>query len=378
MTYGYNDPKTHARIMAKFTVETGPYLTLVTPAHVDSGREKSPIPATARSRPRLQRGAVCCQDTILSRDERSEKRPPTVATESYPFCCKGHSLVYTTQYTSGGLFPVSFRHGLRQLTRRIQAVSGLDLWTFAFGTQTEEPQIRCTIEYCGPTEQLQFCRASIDPTITSETQTSPSSFKASMTTATTTTTATRSRLREKSVVEDEDYAYAGFGYLEDSSDEDEETLTQEHINHELVQRRYRIEERMRQDTLIKQELLGLCHMACGLFQEENRAARAPPTIMSLLRKGSPWSKGTWREGEWRHDCVDYTSMAGSYQGSSSSKGAPSLPNIAQVEQGEWQKLCIATIEFLALQSLRWGGNTANAELSRLRTSVGPNAWIYHE
>ncbi|KAG0375842.1 hypothetical protein BGX24_008588 [Mortierella sp. AD032] len=75
----------------------------------------------------------------------------------------------------------------------------------------------------------------------------------------------------------------------------------------LLQRRILMEERKRRDTLLKEELLGLCHMACGLFMVKNRRRPeqgGPQSIMTLMRQGSPWKQGVWREGEWRHAPID--------------------------------------------------------------------------
>ncbi|KAG0281124.1 hypothetical protein BGZ95_006616 [Linnemannia exigua] len=75
----------------------------------------------------------------------------------------------------------------------------------------------------------------------------------------------------------------------------------------LLQRRILMEERKRRDTLLKEELLGLCHMACGLFMVKNQRRPeqgGPQSIMTLLRQGSPWKQGVWREGEWRHAPID--------------------------------------------------------------------------
>ncbi|KAK3813710.1 MAG: hypothetical protein JOS17DRAFT_779358 [Linnemannia elongata] len=73
------------------------------------------------------------------------------------------------------------------------------------------------------------------------------------------------------------------------------------------QRRTIMEERIRRDTMLKEELLGLCHMACGLFMVRNQwqpEQGGPRSIMTLLRQGSPWKKGIWRSGEWQHAPID--------------------------------------------------------------------------
>jgi hypothetical protein len=177
----------------------------------------------------------------------------------------------------------------------------------------------------------------------------------------------------------------------------------------LVYQRYRMEERVRQDNLVKQELLSLCHMACGLFlsddhrhfplvltlhhQQAELSSQSTPTIMTLLREQGPWSKGVWREGEWRRspvqmdDEIDEISMQQQQhhqhqlhqQGSSPSPLGGSATRVEFADdQGPWQKLCLATIDFLSSDSLYWGGNQTNAELSKLRATNLANTWIYHE
>ncbi|KAF9563422.1 hypothetical protein EC968_004832 [Mortierella alpina] len=187
---------------------------------------------------------------------------------------------------------------------------------------------------------------------------------------------------------------------------------------DLVLRRFKMEERIRQDTLMKQELLSLCHTACGLFMirtsRYNTAYPPAKTIMTLLRQGSPWSKGVWREGEWRHAPIDLDHDADEVimsrrvdseikyrlERSSSQQRDPGaaestirerlrqLFNISAfhgregeddvVEQGTWQRLCLATIQFLVDERLAWGGNEINVELSKLRSSSNASAWFYHE
>ncbi|KAF9152151.1 hypothetical protein BG015_005704 [Linnemannia schmuckeri] len=79
------------------------------------------------------------------------------------------------------------------------------------------------------------------------------------------------------------------------------------VERRQMRRRAMMEERIRRETLLKEELLGLCHMACGLFMVRNQRQPeqgGPRTIMTLLRQGSPWKKGVWRVGEWRHAPID--------------------------------------------------------------------------
>ncbi|KAF9970821.1 hypothetical protein BGZ73_006403 [Actinomortierella ambigua] len=178
----------------------------------------------------------------------------------------------------------------------------------------------------------------------------------------------------------------------------------------LIRRRYLIEDAVWRDNLMKQELLGLCHIACGLFtvdtttSHDHGAAIAaaggtrpalrqkPSTLMSLLRQGSPWRKGVWREGEWRASAINWDHAGLSNKGSgvsspaystSSTATSPSssqdwTPREAQAEQGEWQRICLAAIQFLVREDLAWGGNKANEELSLLKVTNYGSAWVYHE
>ncbi|KAF9922980.1 hypothetical protein BGZ67_010176 [Mortierella alpina] len=186
----------------------------------------------------------------------------------------------------------------------------------------------------------------------------------------------------------------------------------------LVLRRFMMEERIRQDTLMKQELLSLCHTACGLFMVRSyrHHTASPPTktIMTLLRQGSPWNKGVWREGEWRHAPIDLDHDADEVMmsrrveseikyriernnsqqrnpGAAESTIREKLRQLFNIsafhgregeddvaEQGTWQRLCLATIQFLADERLVWGGNEINLELSKLRSSSNASAWFYHE
>ena len=169
---------------------------------------------------------------------------------------------------------------------------------------------------------------------------------------------------------------------------------------------------------MKKELLSLCHTACGLFMirsfRHHTASPPAKTIMALLRQGSPWSKGVWREGEWRHAPIDLehdadeVAMSRRLEGeikyrierNSSQQRSPGaaestirerlrqLFNLSAfhgregeddvVEQGTWQRLCLATIQFLVDERLAWGGNDINVELSKLRSSSNASAWFYHE
>ncbi|KAI8595281.1 hypothetical protein EDD21DRAFT_425076 [Dissophora ornata] len=182
-------------------------------------------------------------------------------------------------------------------------------------------------------------------------------------------------------------------------------------------RRHRLEDRISQDNLVKQELLSVCQMACGLFTLRiPLGSSRPKTVMTLLRQGSPWLKGVWREGEWRQAPVDvdndedevvmsrrldleqeYQLEEGLLRNSGSATASEirdrldELYNLSLMEefygregeddtrdQGPWQRLCIATIQFLVEKNLDWGGNESDDELCKLRATVQPSGWYYHE
>ncbi|KAF8952739.1 hypothetical protein BGZ46_003384 [Entomortierella lignicola] len=263
------------------------------------------------------------QSETLYQQEHSQLDLTTNNSDIYPFCCKAHSLVFTAQYPTS-FIPYSLRAGLRQMMRIIQAVTlktnlPITILGQTGSTSTASRRIQCV----GSSNRLNFCSGNAQP---------PSSAPSHH---------NRSKL----------------------------------IDDELVKRRHQIEEQTRQDNLTKQELLGLCHMACGLFLVDSQSSDGPSTIMSLLRQGTPWNKGVWREGEWQHDFINQQSNI-----------SQSLNNYPQNrvsmndsrDMGRWQKLCVAAIQFLAHEDLAWGGNRANAELSRLRATSNATAWIYFE
>ncbi|KAI7815800.1 hypothetical protein BC939DRAFT_471560, partial [Gamsiella multidivaricata] len=284
--------------------------------------------------------AVCCQDPPLREKEPSSSPTRPRTPEPYPFCCKAHSLVFTTQYPLS-FVPYSLRVQFRRMVHKVQSVSQKKIWSSVSGWREQLGLAGRTIQYTGSTEKLQFCTGTAYPP-------SPPSAAAS----------------EGQLMAEEEA---------------------------LVQRRYRIEEQARQDNLDKQELLALCHMACGLFLADDRLQSPPPTIISLLRQGSPWNKGVWCEGEWQHASIDVrqpgqASLNGSSQSAANSssvtEGDKSIEsgqaNDNGNDMGRWQSICIAAIQFLAHEDLAWGGNRTNAELSRLRAANNPSAWTYHE
>ncbi|KAF9985285.1 hypothetical protein BGZ65_011294 [Modicella reniformis] len=378
-----SNPIFHAHFLAEHSVSTGHNLTMISPTPRNAnGPEPSPreqamtgsIRSTTITPPkrlhnyfqvtlweRCLNDLISLYNRIQSRhvDEPSSKaqgyeavvpssprascsQEPTGPSASssadiYPFCCKAHSLVFTTQYPFS-IVPYSFRVHLRRMARKVQSVSQKSIWSNALGDPRERVPSRRRIQYTGPTNKLRFC----DSATHGPAPTSPTVSKQNIT-------------------------------------EDDEDV--------IMERRFRIEERIRQDNLIKQELLALCHMACGLFLADDRSSNPPPTLMSLLRQGSPWNKGVWREGEWQHTPIDVVwQRSHSRSNSSSQEGlwaAVTSPGdngskADTKDMGRWQKLCVAAIQFLAHEDLAWGGNKTNAELSRLRAMSNATAWLYHE
>ncbi|KAF9282544.1 hypothetical protein BGZ88_010986 [Linnemannia elongata] len=314
--------------------------------------------------------AVCCQD--MPTNTPSPIASP-VMQESYPFCCNAHSLVFTTHYPASVTIPYPIRQKFRRMAQKLQTKN---LWATvlqAHGAnvaQWEESHIGRHIQYTGSTEKLQFCNGVARPI-------SPATMAAVVASGAA-TSPSPSIHKQRREMDDE----------------------------ELVLRRHRIEERIRQDTLMKQELLSLCLMACGLFMVDSRSHHIPPTLMSLLRRYGPWDKGVWREGEWRRSAIALSSGAGSEEGvggaytkkkslspssslnfSSHRRGAAAVDGVLaegaakednMEERGPWQNLCIAAIQFMAHENLTWGGATGNEELSRLRVTINSSQWIYHE
>ncbi|KAI1303390.1 hypothetical protein EDD11_005353 [Mortierella claussenii] len=305
--------------------------------------------------------------------------------DDYPFCCRAHSLDCATQH-SFNFVPYTIRVQFQRMFQMVKLISQQSIWSNAFNglglgrrerstesvsTVSAASTRRRTIRYTGPTSKLQFCNSHHSSSSSSNRKSSASQPSALSLLSAPSSLQRRSR----SEVEED----------------------------ELVQRRYRVEESIRQDNLVKQELLALCHMACGLFLTDDRSIDPPATIMSLLKGASPWSKGIWREGEWRYDAIgpqqpdkertnsaySHTSKQNRHQqqsrahGSQSSASSPAegyenIGSMAEEDMGPWQRICVATIQFLAHEDLAWGGNRTNAELSRLRATSNATAWIYHE
>ncbi|KAF9155326.1 hypothetical protein BG015_010258 [Linnemannia schmuckeri] len=314
--------------------------------------------------------AVCCQDMPTSIPSPTTS---PVMQETYPFCCNAHSLVFTTHYPASIPIPYPIRQKFRRMAQKLQTKN---LWAVvlqghgANAAQWEESPIGRHIQYTGSTEKLQFCNGFARPI-------SPATMAAVVASGSTTSPSS-SIHKQRREMDDE----------------------------ELVLRRHRIEERIRQDTLMKQELLSLCLMACGLFMVDGRSRHIPPTLMSLLRRYGPWDKGVWREEEWRQSAIDLSSGAGSEEEAGGahrkkkSLSSPSSLNFSSLrggvaavdgvktegaakddnknERGPWQNLCIAAIQFMAHENLTWGGATGNEELSRLRVTINSSQWIYHE
>ncbi|KAG0207373.1 hypothetical protein BGX33_006876, partial [Mortierella sp. NVP41] len=311
--------------------------------------------------------AVCCQD--LPNIPLSAEPTSPVMAEAYPFCCNAHSLVFTTHYPASVLIPSPIRQKFRRMAQKLQSKN---LWAAVLqghGTnivQWEEFPMGRHVQYTGSTEKLQFCNGMARPE-------SPATLAAAATIASGSESSSSSSHKQRRDVDDE----------------------------ELLQRRHRIEERIRQDALVKQELLSLCLMACGLFMIDGQSRYVPPTLMSLLRRYGPWEKGVWREGEWRRSAIETSPWTGPEEGrfkrKKSMSPSPSLTfsttrggaaegrqtdgtakDDNTNERGPWQNLCIAVIQFLAHENLTWGGATGNEELSRLRVTINSTQWIYHE
>ncbi|KAF9309911.1 hypothetical protein BG003_009146 [Podila horticola] len=293
---------------------------------------------------------VCCQDS----PSPSPLTQTSAEASSFPFCCDAHSLVFTARYPTS-VVPYSVRLRFRRVAHKVQVVSQHAMWLVAMGgihrtgsisslQMDRMPPGQRVIKNLGCNNRIQFCNGSVRPPTLTHPSPSP-----------------------------------GTVY---PLDEIQQRQLQRQIEDEMMlRRRHQVEERMKQDNLIKQELLGLCHMACGLFLVPSPMlgpADAPPTIMSLLRYGSPWNKGVWREGEWRHDPIELGYSSGGDGKTSNMSGSSKSGQENLMDQGPWQKMCIAAIQFLAHEDLAWGGSKTNAELSRLRATSNSNAWIYHE
>ncbi|KAF9121946.1 hypothetical protein BGW39_010144 [Mortierella sp. 14UC] len=357
----------------------------VTPSTKKTKEWTSPEPLEPMTQPNR---AVCCQDrpnSIPFSSPAVHSAFPAMA-ESYPFCCNAHSLIFTTHYPASVPIPFPIRQKFRRMAQKLQTKN---LWAAVLQghsinpVQWEESPTGRHVQYTGSTEKLQFCNGVARPV-------SPATLAAVAAVASGSTTISSSSSHKQRREMDDD---------------------------ELVQRRHRIEERIRQDTLLKQELLSLCLMACGLFMIDGRSRHVPPTLMSLLRRYGPWDKGVWREGEWRRSAIESTSKTGLEEGgavgpfrkkksmspsasptfsiaSLARGGATAASTAAAVdaihaeatsnkkdnkdERGPWQSLCIAAIQFLAHENLSWGGATGNEELSRLRVTINSTQWIYHE
>ncbi|KAG0252807.1 hypothetical protein BG011_006737 [Mortierella polycephala] len=304
---------------------------------------------------------------------------------TYPFCCAAHSLVFVNRQPYQ-LVPYRLKLRARQTARKVRNMSRRRSSTSALGR---------VIKSAGAATKLQFCnsarRHQSEPLCSVRIETTQQAKDLEM---------HWTQNRPAKELKDEHRRQSWLRFQEDA---------------DLLRRRFMIEERIRQDTLIKQEFLGLCHMACGLFivRSRRREAVAPsPTVMTLLRKGSPWNKGVWREGEWRHapidldhdedevrlshrlkveqeykfqtkldrrSGIDHTALnerMREFLLSSTAFGRVGEDDV--VDQGPWQKLCLAAIQFLVHEDLAWGGNETNVELSKLRATEHDEAWYYHE
>ncbi|KAF9583845.1 hypothetical protein BGW38_008347, partial [Lunasporangiospora selenospora] len=286
-------------------------------------------------------------DTPTTKDSHVCSNQANGQDESYPFCCQAHSLVFTTLDSGSTGYPSSFRLQVRRIVQRIQSTAAAQKNAFLSATTLVSrgnrggvaSARRRVIQAKGFGPKLQFCNS------------------------------------RQSLARPYPFSASPVALLLEAEQLD--PLAWQHYspeNEALVQRRYRIEEQLRQDTHTKQELLSLCHMACGLFLvDENSmlSAGVSPTIMTLLRQNSPWNKGVWREGEWRQAPVELSQGEGSTRLSADASDEV-------MDQGKWQELCLATIQFLVHEDLAWGGNRTNVELSRLKSTSYSSAWVYHQ
>lgn len=314
--------------------------------------DKKSVPKRSRSMPTLSAPHA----TTTHKHDQGEKA-------AYPFCCSAHSLVFT---------PSCRTINIRELARRtVQVLRNVSLKSFWTPEPEEDPARRNIQPVVG--SKLRFCHQEPQQ---------------------------QDRSPQKR-------PFLQKGPPRRQSDSGLETIGRRNQLHQLRKQtgdsdsRATIEDRSRLDTLKKQELLSLCHMACGLFLAD-REPETGPSLAALLRSGSPWSKGVWREGEWHKSPIadqkeDHLYSSPSHN-SSQSSGRPvgsgkriraklggifSLTKSRQDDddesdgQGRWQRLCLAAIRLLAHEELSWGGNKRNVELSHLKTANRSDAWAYH-
>ncbi|KAG0212530.1 hypothetical protein BGX28_006128 [Mortierella sp. GBA30] len=315
---------------------------------------------------------------------------------AYPFCCPAHSFAVASRRPYQ-LVPYGLSRRVRRAVYKFYCVSNKKV-------TPSRPTLRRRIEPIGPSAKLLFCTGSSKPPVTRSIRHHRMSTDAP--------TEFGAQRQLQRLQEEENNRKAK------ETEECRRQQEREAEEQDLLTRRFMMEERIRQDTLLKQELLSLCHTACGLFMIRGRRYHptGPPskTIMTLLRQGSPWNKGVWREGEWRHAPIDLNHDADEITVSRRldkeidyrlERGIQlnTNPDVAEgtirerlnrlfnitmfygkeaeddvADQGTWQRLCLATIQFLVDERLAWGGNETNTELSKLRATNNATAWYYHE
>ncbi|KAF9283550.1 hypothetical protein BGZ74_001900 [Mortierella antarctica] len=319
---------------------------------------KKPVSGKSRSMPTLP---TLQELTGHKHDHRGDRT-------AYPFCCSAHSLVFAQPSYKAA--PIKIREIARRTVQVLRNVSLKSFW--ASDPAEDDPARRNIQPVVG--SKLRFCHQ--------EQQ--------------------QDRLPKR--------PFLRKGLPRRQSDSDLETTKRRSQLRQLKKQaggesRATIEDRGRLDTLKKQELLSLCHMACGLFLTGDRDPETGPSLAALLRTGSPWNKGVWREGEWHKSPiadkkVDVDDPFLPIHGSSS-RGGPGhttrsgrrirsklggLLSLSKSrrgdddesdKQGRWQQLCLAAIRFLAHEELSWGGNKRNVELSHLKTANHSDAWTYH-
>ncbi|KAF9316141.1 hypothetical protein BG003_002285 [Podila horticola] len=383
-----------------YSVSLGPYLIVVASGYEEDQEDQKdliPPPSQLTSSFQVMLWHRCMSDLIAlygsiqsrhvadkksgSRRSRSMPTLPTLQKltghkhdnqddrTAYPFCCSAHSLVFVQP--SYKTAPTK----IRELARRtVQVLRNVSVKSFWVSEPTEDDPARRNIQPVVGSK-LRFCHQELQQ---------------------------QDRLPKR--------PFLRKGLPRRLSDSDLETMEQRSQLRQLRKQagresRATIEDRGRLDTLKKQELLSLCHMACGLFLSGDRDPETGPSLASLLRSGSPWNKGVWREGEWHKSPIadKRVDMGDPFvpTHSSSSRGGQSghtrsgrkirakLGGLLSLtkshrgddddsdEQGRWQRLCLAAIRFLAHEELSWGGNKRNVELSHLKTANHSDAWTYH-
>lgn len=311
---------------------------------------KKSVPKRSRSMPTLSAPHAATETHNHGQGEKG----------AYPFCCSAHSLVFTPSYRA---------INIRELARRtVQVLRNVSLKSFWAPEPEEDPARRNIQPVVG--SKLRFCHQEPQQQDRSPPK-RPFLLKGSprrQSDSGLETIGRRNQLRQRMQIGDDSRAT--------------------------------IEDRSRLDTLKKQELLSLCHMACGLFLADQEPETGP-SLAALLRSGSPWRKGVWREGEWhkspiadqkedhlysspKHNSSQSSGQTGSGKIRAKLGGILSLTKSRRDddddesdEQGRWQRLCLAAIRFLAHEELSWGGNKRNVELSHLKTANRSDAWTYH-